>query len=272
MTPEQKKAAYIVQKDFIDFRRSLINIWRDYNFIQQTVADFKDKVIEKSITSVLIRNHNDNGYKEFHAKDVNGICNRLLFSTNARKALINSVSLTENYLQTLAQVIYETYPERISTKESVEVVGQQVKLMQVIMESQTREEIIEKLIEEKLRGIFYGNPIDFFEKDKGKLGFGSTFKDIYPKALTHYAEVINRRNINIHNQGKIDRKYLRETGLNLKLGTKPRIDESYLKSAILLLLGISGTATKLVLTRTFAATFYHKFIASTCKRFDRDYI
>jgi hypothetical protein len=271
MTPEQKKAAYLVQNGFINYRRSIINIWRDFDFIQQTVGDFKSKVVAKTIPSLKIKNHNDNGFKEFHANDINGICDRLLFSTNAKKALINSVSLTENYLQTLGETIYKTYPEKINSKDSVEVIGQQVKLMQVIMDSATKEEILDKLIEEKLRGIFYGNPIDFFEKDKGKLGFGTTFKDTYSKALTHYAEVINRRNINIHNQGMVDRKYIRETGSTLKLGTKPRIDETYLKNAIMLLLGMAGMATKLVLERTLAATYYHKFIHSAYKRFEKDY-
>lgn len=271
MTGEQKKAAHRIQSDFVQCRRSLINIWRDYDFIQHTVSDFKNKVMSKSISSLRIRNHNDNGYKEFHAKDINGICDRLLFSTNSRKALINAVSITENYLQSLAETVYKTYTEKIGSKDSVEVIGQQVKLMQVIMESTSKEEIIDKLIEEKIRGIFYGNPIDFFEKDKGKLGFGTTFKDTYPKAIIHYAEVINRRNINIHNQGMVDRKYIRETGSSLKLGTKPRIDADYLKSAILLMIGMAGLATQLVLTRTLAATHYHKFISSACKRFDADY-
>jgi hypothetical protein len=30
-------------------------------------------------------------------------------------------------------------------------------------------------MEEKLRGIFYGNPIEFFRKDKVQLGFENTF-------------------------------------------------------------------------------------------------
>lgn len=143
--------------------------------------------------------------------------------------------------------------------------------MQTIIDSSSKDEILDILIEEKLRGIFYGNPIDFFEKDKGKLGFGSTFKDIYSKALTHYSEVINRRNINIHNQGMVDRRYIRETGSTLKLGTKPQIDEAYLRSAILLLLGIAATATHLVLEKTLSETYYHKFILSACREFDRRY-
>ena len=151
------------------------------------------------------------------------------------------------------------------------MIGQQVKFMQVILDSSTKEEIIDKLIEERIRGIFYGNPIDFFEKDKAKLGFGTVFKDNYPNAMIHYAEVINRRNINIHNEGKVDRKYIRETGSTFRLGTKPKIDEAYLSSAILLLSGIAATSTKLVLERVFASTKHHKFIGSSYRRFVKDY-
>lgn len=271
MTEEKKKAAYLIQKDFINFRRSLINIWRDYFFIQKTVADYKQKIIAKEITETEIKNHNDNGTKKFGAKDINGLCDRLMYSANPKKALINSVSLTENYLQLLANTIYLTYPDKINSKDSVEVIGQQVKIMQVIFDSDNKAEMIDKLIEEKLRGIFYGNPIDFFEKDKGKLGFGNLFASKYAKALVEYAEIINRRNINIHNQGMIDRKYIRETKSTLKLGTKPKIDEPYLKNAIMLLLGMAGMSTKLVLENLLNADKYHKFIKSAAKRFDNDY-
>ncbi|MDP3180336.1 MAG: hypothetical protein Q8M67_00790, partial [Bacteroidota bacterium] len=218
-----------------------------------------------------IENHNNNLIKSFRAKDIDGICNRIVKITNARRTLISSVSLSENYLQDLAQIIYKTYPERINSKDTVEAIGQQIKLMQVIFDSQDKSEMFDKIIEEKLRGIFYGNPIDFFEKDKAKLGFENLFKDKYPNALKQYAEITNRRNINIHNEGRVDRKYIRETGSSLKLDSKPEIDKAYLKSSIMLLLGLSSTATKIVLEKTLTATKYHKFITSSYKRFDNDY-
>ncbi len=52
--------------------------------------------------------------------------------------------------------------------------------------SRYKEEIIEKLAEEKVRSILYGNPLDIFEKDKAKLGFGTFFKDLYQDKLIQF--------------------------------------------------------------------------------------
>lgn len=271
MTQEQKNASSCIQSKYVNFRRDLINIWRDFIFSQFLVDRYRNEVDMNKAMTLDIENHNDNSIKSFHVKDIDGICNRILKITNSRRTLISSVSLTENYLQDIAKTIYMTYPEKINSKDTVEAIGQQIKLMQVIFDSQDKSEMFDKIIEEKLRGIFYGNPIDFFEKDKAKLGFGSTFKDKYPKALIQYAEIVNRRNINIHNEGRVDRKYIRETSSTLRLGSKPEIDKVYLKTSIMLLLGLASTATKLVLENTLTATKYHKFIVSSYKRFDKDY-
>lgn len=272
MTPEQKKATSIIQSRFINYRRDLINVWRDFIFNQFLVERYRQEVYRNKKTMTLeIESHNDNSIKSFKSKDIDGICNRILKSTNARRTLISAVSLTESFLQDLAYTIYTTYPERINSKDTVEVVGQQVKLMQVIFDSQDKAEMLDKIIEEKIRGIFYGNPIDFFEKDKAKLGFDNTFKDKYPRALVQYAEIINRRNINIHNEGRVDRKYIRETQSSLRLGSKPIVDKAYLKPSIMLLLGLSSASTKIVLEKTLTATKIHKFIISGHKRFDKDY-
>lgn len=271
MTPEQKKAASIIQSRFISYRRDLINIWRDYLFTQFLVVRYRKEVSNDKTMTLEIENHNNNGIKSFRSKDIDGICNRITKGTNARRTLISSVSLTENFLQDLAQTIYKTYPERVNSKDTVEAIGQQIKLMQIIFDSQDKNEMFDKIIEEKLRGIFYGNPIDFFEKDKAKLGFENTFKEMYPKAMMKYAEVLNRRNINIHNEGKVDRKYIRETKSSLKLGSKPPIEKEYLRSSIMLMLGLSSTSTKIVLEKILTSTKYHKFITSGYKRFDTDY-
>lgn len=271
MTEEQKKAAIRVQSCFINYRRDLINVWRDFVFTQYLVERYRNEVYRNKAMTLEIESHNNKSIKSFRAKDIDGFCNRIIKSTNARKTLISSVSLTENFLQDLARIIYKTYPERVNSKDTVEAIGQQIKLLQVIFDSQDKNEMFDKIIEEKLRGIFYGNPIDFFEKDKAKLGFDNTFKEQYPNALVEYSEVLNRRNINIHNEGKVDRKYIRETKSTLKLGSKPPIEKAYLKSSIMLMLGLSSTSTKIVLEKILNASKYHKFILSGFKRFDIDY-
>ena len=269
MTDQQKRAASTIQSKFISYRRDLINIWRDYTLSQFLIKKYWEEV---NTTSILeIENHNNNGVKVFRKNDIYGFTYRILHSSNSRRALISLVSLTENYSQDMAQIIYKSYPEKVNARDTAEAIGQQIKLMQVIFESVDKNEMIDKLIEEKIRGIFYGNPIDFFEKDKAKLGFETIFKDKYDKALIKYGELINRRNINIHNEGRVDRKYLRETRSSIKLGIKLPVEKHYLKSSLMLLLGLASTASKIVLENTLKATKIHKFINSGYRRFDIDY-
>lgn len=268
MTQEQKKLASAISSKFISYRKAMINVWRDYLFIQVLVDDFTKKQVKTR--NLEIENHNNNGSKKFFAKDIDGICIRLRNSTNSKKALINSVALTESFLQDLTQMIYKEYPNKLNSKEGVEVIGQQIKLTQLIFESQTKEEMIDKMIEEKVRGIFYGNPVDFFEKDKAKIGLDTMFKTSFSKAISKYSEVVNRRNIIIHNESKVDRKYIRETKSALRLGSKPAIDKIYLKNSINLLIGLSAASVVAVL-KTQGATKFHKFLLSAEKRFCDDY-
>ena len=164
------------------------------------------------------------------------------------------------------------FPEKLNTKDSVEQIGQQIKLLQTIIESNDKNEIIDKLIEEKMRSIFYGNPVDFFEKDKAKIGLNSYFKDNHKNALKQFAEIVARRNIYVHNNGKVDRKYLREVeGSTAKLGSTLLLSKDYLKQTTILLKDISGMTTKLVLENVFKATHFHKFINSSANQFARKF-
>lgn len=271
MTKKQKLAASVIRSKYISYRRDLINCWRDYIFTQFLVERYREEVYKDKSITLEIENYGDGSVRVFRAKHIDGFCQRIYENTNARRTLISSVSLTENYLQDVTTTLYKTYPERVNTRDSIETTGQQLKLMQVIFDSRSKTEMINKIIEEKVRGIFYGNPIDFFEKDKAKFGFGNTFKDKYPSALIQYAEIINRRNINVHNEGKVDRKYIRETGSMLKLGSKPKIDKTYLKSSVILLLDISSISTKFVLEKALSATHLNRHIVSGFKRFDNIY-
>ncbi len=258
---------------FINFRKRIINTWRDYNYLDYSTRELK-KTCEINPKSVNLRISNlyNNGIKTFYFKDVWGMTERIIVNSLPSKTLIEAISLTEHFLQDLSKIVYKEFPEKISTRDAVEQIGQQIKLMETIMNSDDKDEIIDKLIEEKIRGIFYGKPTDFFEKDKAKLGFGKIFKEDYQTALNKYLEITGRRNVWIHNNGKVDRKYKRENPTStLNLGAKLCIERNYLKESIILLKDISGLATKLVMTNNFAAVKYHKFMNSSVNQLEKNY-
>lgn len=112
--------------------------------------------------------------------------------------------------------------------------------------------MLERVIEEKVRSLFYGAPSDFFVKDKAKLGFGDHFSKHFAGAIAQYAEITARRNVLIHNDGRVDRKYLREVpGIALTLGQKVDVDAEYLRSTLTTLRGLCAHAGVLVCERAY---------------------
>jgi hypothetical protein len=155
---------------------------------------------------------------------------------------------------------------------AIETVEQQSKLIKIIIESNDKSEMVWKIAEEKIRGIFYGNPVDLFEKDKAKIGLNNHFKDNYKLALQEYKEVIARRNIITHNNGKVDRKYLREAkGTILSLGEKVNITKPYLKEAIFLLHGLSTKVVELIIKNNYGAPKLKDKFDTYIKAFDKKY-
>lgn len=179
--------------------------------------------------------------------------------------LLNSVSLFEAFVSDIAKLAYLADPARFLAtppltqneigrdretsqllsmlinspikddaleryKESKKGKGQkQPKLLNIIIASSSKEEALEHYIDEKLRGIFYGNPVDVFEKNK--LGFDlpeRMGKDCIEE-LAIYAEIAARRNVIVHNLGRVDRKYIREVeGTTLNIGEAINVDREYL--------------------------------------------
>ncbi len=89
-----------------------------------------------------------------------------------------------------------------------------MKYLNLILDSDTKEEIFSKIIEDKLRSYLYGNPIEVLEKDKIKLAFKTHFKANYQHILDEYKEITARRNIVVHNNGRIDENILEKSRIH----------------------------------------------------------
>lgn len=186
------------------------------------------------------------------------------------RCLLDAVAATESFLQKVTYRIYKDFEYKLET--SLETSEQQAKLLTIIIDSSDRSEIIEKIAEEKIRGIFYGNPADFFEKDKARIGLNSYFKDNFKLALQEYKEIVARRNIYAHNGGRVDRKYLREVKNSpFSLGQKLSVDEAYLRKMIFLLHGFSSIVVNQVIVNTYGAISLKYRFSLYVKRFEKIY-
>ena len=97
-----------------------------------------------------------------------------------------------------------------------------------------------KLCRGKCQRYVLWNPLDLFERDKARIGFQSFFKHNKKPLLETFQEITARRNVIVHNEGRIDRKYVFEVkNTSLSLGQKVGIDEQYLRRSLLVIKDLS---------------------------------
>ncbi len=237
---EKLKSIKNIHTMFHVFRGDMANIWKEYYYLmyilRQTTKEEYHSLNLHSNTSKLMNKSN-----------VGGLQARLLNGANSRTHFIETVCRFEDYINSLASIIFHDYPYKANgSKMDVQ------KLYDLIIKSPDKETIIDHIIEEKIRSIFYGNPVEIFTGDKCKFEFGNLFKDKYKDAISLFAEIIGRRNLIVHNSGRVDKKYLRENpSSSLKENQKIIVSEDYLRGTIGLFIGISAITTKTVIENVY---------------------
>lgn len=263
-------AVYIVKR-FKYFRSRIFGTHEDYLFYTFYLPILRKLIKDNQIQTMQYKSIFTNKKDVFKRHYLFGILNRLEGKITSHRALIESVSYVENFLQELVEQVYKDKPEKLVNKE-IETDPQREKIIQIIIKSNDKEEMLEKIIEEKVRGIFYGNPSDFFEKDKTKIGFNDYFKDNYKRAIAEYKEVIARRNILIHNDGRVDSKYLREiTSSHYKINEIPMTDEAYIEKAIFLLHGLCTIVVQQTLKEVYQMNSLSKKYSKLVSFFEKEY-
>ena len=240
---------------FKDYNRDMKDVWSSFIFIDFYTDKVRAKVKKDEIEPFLLESLSGKS-KRTHEKnkvDTYGVADHIAKVVNPERSFITAVALTEDFLKDIMVTVYEEYPEKMLSTEALESIDRQYKLLDTILAKATKEEIVASLIEEKVRGIFYGNPIDYFTKDKKtKLGFGNYFEKNHSLNLKYFAEITARRNLFAHNRGRVDAKYLREVeNPTLKAGQKAVIEKEYLRHTIIILRGLASVAAMLVNTNIF---------------------
>lgn len=248
----------------------IFEVYEDYLFQQFYLPQIHNSIKKGTLPIVNHESIYTGHISPFRKPILYGVISRQERKIIGQRALLDSVSATENFLQQIAFRVYRDFEYKLEAP--TEVQEQQTKLMRIILDSTDRTEMIRKIAEEKIRGIFYGNPADFFEKDKARLGFGTYFKDNYKAALEVYKEIIARRNIYTHNSGRVDRKYLKEVrGATFNLDEKLPIIKDYIKESIFLLHGFSSIVVEQVIKKTYSAPKIKEGISEYIKIFDKKY-
>lgn len=225
---------------FRSFRGDMNNVWEQYCFLEEHVGNSKVKEFE------CLSFYSSKVYKK-DLQDAGGMKTKFINGQNSKVHLIEAIGIFEKYISLLAEKVYTDYPKKMKSPGMDEK-----KMFELIMSTDNKEELVARIIEEKIRGIFYGNPSDIFAKDKCNFEIKDVFKNNYCKELELYKEIVGRRNVIIHNLGRVDRKYLRENSKSsLRENEKIAITSDYLRGTIGLLTGFAAITTKCVIENIY---------------------
>lgn len=238
---------------FRQYYKDMHAIWEDYFFQDHYLKELHTLIKNDSIPILKFQSLFGNNEHPYLKKFSYGVIDRLTKKSLFYKTLLAIVSTTENFLQAITYRLYLDFQYKLQT--TIEGQERNQKLLNIILESETKEIIVSKISEEKIRGVFYGNAADFFAKDKANIGFGSYISNTYKLALIKYSEIIARRNLYAHSDGRVDRKYLKETENSpFTLGQKAIIDKTYVKESIQILVGLTTIVTQQALKVNYKAT------------------
>lgn len=235
---------------FLNFSGDMRNLWEEYSFLNQQLLTTELKEFEiKSLYNT-----------ETHPKkksNAGGMREKFIKSSNGSNHFVSAISTFEDYIALLCKNVYTMYPQQIEAKDF-----DGAKIFHIILDSEDKKDMLEKIVEQKVRGIFYGKPTDIFLKDRCHFGLNNVFQNKYMVEIKIYEEMTARRNLIVHNQGRVDRKYLKEIpNSTFKNGEKIFIEESYLRCAIALLIGIAAICSECIVNK-----YSHENIAGSIKR------
>ncbi len=268
-TKEEQGISEIVKK-YKAYCADIFEAFEDFTFQEFYLPEIHKQLKKEIIPLMNFESVYSNTMTPFKKQWVYGVIHRQQRKIIGQRALLYVVSVTEDFLQKVTYRVYRDFEDKLET--TMETPEQQSKLLKIIVNSSDKTEIIGRIAEEKIRGIFYGNPTDFFEKDKARIGLNNHFKINYKLAIEEYKEIIARRNVLTHNNGKVDRKYIREVkNSTYLLNDKVSISKTYLKDSIFLLHGLSTIVVEQVIKNNYSATKLKEKYDRYIRAFDKKY-
>ncbi|CAM4196082.1 hypothetical protein WDU86_00160 [Klebsiella pneumoniae] len=233
------------------FQKEQRDIWESFLIIEFYTPKIIESIKNDSFPSLTVDRIWNTSERILNKNNTYGALTSLEKRGNFRRTLLELVLVFEDYMSDLIEMVYLDIPNKLTSIQDDSNNSGYQKLLKLMLSSSNKEEIIERLVEEKIRGIFYGNPLDVFEKDKAKLEFGTFFKDNYSSEINKFKEIIAARNVVAHNNGKIDRKYLREVNSTATLGEKIKIDREFIKNSVYILSLLAAQSARLVVERIY---------------------
>ncbi|WED25752.1 hypothetical protein L3V77_11870 [Vibrio sp. DW001] len=236
------------------FQKEQRDTWESFCLIDFYSPKIKDAIKDDVFPQLIFDRVWNDTSKVVKKDDIYGALDSLSRKGNYRRTLLEAVLTFEDYITDVINDVYLDIPYKLVATGKDESNTNTQKIVRLILDSEDKSEIIERLVEEKIRGIFYGNPLDVFVNDKAKLELGNYFKSNHQNEIETIKKAIAIRNTVAHNNGKIDRKYIREADSNAILGRKVVIEREFLKEVIYALSLVAAQTTRLIVENIYKDT------------------
>lgn len=245
----KKQGAANIKKNYKKFNFHIQHLWDAFYAIDQGML-LSRKIIKKERSPVLkIPVFEERKFKKFTVNTQCGLVEHILKVRNPRIGLFEIISIFEQYLSEILTTVYINFPGKLISNNSN---GEsETKYLGVILKYDNKEEMIEKIAEEKVRNLMYASMREILVKDRGKLEIGDLFsKD--KKLINEFVELCARRNLFVHNEGRVNKIYLDSVPWSsLKIGEMIKLDKEYISSGIKIVEKISKKMTVHVLKKFY---------------------
>lgn len=217
------------------FMQEINTVWESFEVINFYTKILHNKIKKNQCPLPVVMSlsfGSDKKTRTYKKERMYGTLFHIKEKKNPRSALIESTLIFEDYISSVVEMVYRDYPHKaLSDSDNY---GNQTKVISIILSSDDKQEIIDRLLEIKIRQLFYGNISDIFLKDRAKMELKDTFTvSDRPELISRLSEIIARRNIYIHNSSRVDSKYIKESGNKLvKVGNVLKSDAEYIKDTI----------------------------------------
>jgi len=122
------------------------------------------------------------------------------------QAIIAAVALTEDYLQTTLKTVLRWFPQKLRQNAVGENVVRTIGI-DMILEAKSKKQLLSRLINKQMQGIFYGAPTRYFEYIEAVLNI-----KLPTDLKNQFVEIKATRDVIVHNSGKANETYLEKAG------------------------------------------------------------
>jgi hypothetical protein len=143
------------------------------------------------------------------------------------KALMLAVSITEDYRANMLKLLLRAYPERLTRGLKNGQSDSEIRLEELLRKS--KDEILEDWVQRRLDSAIYASPEAYLTYLKSVLSI-----DIDRAIMFAFVEAKATRDVLVHSQGIVDKRYREKAGLRAraKSGEALPIDRGYFNGAI----------------------------------------